>query len=336
MKILVALPECGPNGDSAVGTAVITTSISVLKRILVCSLLTIAASSGHAAIYKWVDEDGKVHFSDRKNHSVKQEVVNVEPGSSSWSRFDIKIQAVDVELTSEERQQITDGVNNVYEFFDRVMFFDMYETVPVNLLIYKNRAEYQHYLLRRNRGHAVASYGLYIPSEHQIVVYVQKNRSRTFKTIKHEVSHAVVDTIVPYAPAWLHEGLAEQMEMLERDSVGLYFERHEENRRIVAGAQKKGSLKGIDQFLKLQSQKWRHSDMSGQGSLRAQAGQFLYFLLSRPTRRNFLVRLMHNFNRGDRTLSYYLVDDNYIGGVKVLESDWGRWLFNQGEPVIRL
>jgi hypothetical protein len=295
----------------------------------------IFAVSGHAKIYKWVDEDGKVHFSDREDHRVEQEVVNVKPGASKWSRFDIKIKAVDVELSEEENQQIVDGVNNVYEFFDRVMSFDMYRTVPVNILMFKDKAEYRNYLVRRNKGLAVASYGLYIPSEHRIVVYVQENRSRTFETIKHEVSHAVVDTIVPYAPLWLNEGLAEQMEMLERDESGLYFERHQENRWVVAQAREQGRLTGISQFLKLSSYKWRHSELSGHGSLRAQSGQFLSFLLSKPTRRNFVVRLMHNFNRGDRTLAYYLVDDNYIGGVSMLDLDWRRWLHEQGNDIIR-
>ena len=164
----------------------------------------------------------------------------MKPGASKWSRFDIKIKAVDVELSEEENQQIVDGVNNVYEFFDRVMSFDMYRTVPVNIVMFKDKAEYRNYLVRRNKGLAVASYGLYIPSEHQIVVYVQENRSRTFETIKHEVSHAVVDTIVPYAPLWLNEGLAEQMEMLERDESGLYFERHQENSWVVAQAREQG------------------------------------------------------------------------------------------------
>ncbi|EDM48865.1 hypothetical protein MDG893_02860 [Marinobacter algicola DG893] len=295
----------------------------------------IFAVSGHAKIYKWVDEDGKIHFSDREDHRVEQEVVNVKPGASKWSRFDIKIKAVDVELSEEENQQIVDGVNNVYEFFDRVMSFDMYRTVPVNILMFKDKAEYRNYLVRRNKGLAVASYGLYIPSEHLIVVYVQENRSRTFETIKHEVSHAVVDTIVPYAPLWLNEGLAEQMEMLERDESGLYFERHQENSWVVAQAREQGRLTGISQFLKLSSYKWRHSELSGHGSLRAQSGQFLSFLLSKPTRRNFVVRLMHNFNRGDRTLAYYLVDDNYIGGVSMLDLDWRRWLHEQGNDIIR-
>jgi len=309
--------------------------MKVVNPVLVFLLSMICAASGYAKIYKWVDEDGKIHFSDREDHRVEQEVVNVKPGASKWSRFDIKIKAVDVELSEEENQQIVDGVNNVYEFFDRVMSFDMYRTVPVNILMFKDKAEYRNYLVRRNKGLAVASYGLYIPSEHQIVVYVQENRSRTFETIKHEVSHAVVDTIVPYAPLWLNEGLAEQMEMLERDESGLYFERHQENSWVVAQAREQGRLTGISQFLKLSSYKWRHSELSGHGSLRAQSGQFLSFLLSKPTRRNFVVRLMHNFNRGDRTLAYYLVDDNYIGGVSMLDLDWRRWLHEQGNDIIR-
>lgn len=309
--------------------------MKVVNPVLVFLLSMICAASGYAKIYKWVDEDGKIHFSDREDHRVEQEVVNVKLGASKWSRFDIKIKAVDVELSEEESQQIVDGVNNVYEFFDRVMSFDMYRTVPVNILMFKDKAEYRNYLVRRNKGLAVASYGLYIPSEHQIVVYVQENRSRTFETIKHEVSHAVVDTIVPYAPLWLNEGLAEQMEMLERDESGLYFERHQENSWVVAQAREQGRLTGISQFLKLSSYKWRHSELSGHGSLRAQSGQFLSFLLSKPTRRNFVVRLMHNFNRGDRTLAYYLVDDNYIGGVSMLDLDWRRWLHEQGNDIIR-
>ena len=300
------------------------------------SLFMFSASTGHAEIYKWVDEDGKVHFSDRKDNRVKQEVVSVKPSASKWSRFDIDIRTVGVELSEEEHQQIVDGVNNVYEFFDRVMSFDMYQTVPVNILIFKDKADYRNYLIRKNRALLVASYGLYLPSENQIAVYVRENRGLTFKTIKHEVTHAVIDTIVPYAPAWLHEGLAEQMEMLERDGSGLYFKRHPENRWIVEHAHEQGSLAAIEKFLKLPSNTWQHSDRSGTGSLRAQAGQFVYFLLSKPTRRNFLVRLMHNFDRGDRTLAYYLVEENYLGGVNMLSRDRSPWLACQGEGVIRL
>lgn len=304
--------------------------------ILISLCLLTIAPSGYAKIYKWVDSEGNVHFSDREDHRVEQEVVNVKPIASDWSPFDIKVDAVGVELSDADNQRIVDDVNNVYEFFARVLSFNVYSTVPVNILMFRDGVEYRNYLIENDRGMAAASTGLYIPSEHQIVVYMQEKRNLTFETIKHEVSHAVVDALVPYVPAWLNEGLAEQMEMLERDESGLYFERHPVNRWVVNQAREQDALADIDQFLKLPSDKWRHSDFSRTGSLRAQAGQFVYFLLSNANGRDFLVRLMHNFDRGDRTLSYYLVDENYIGGVTMLDLNWRRWLHGQGGEFVRL
>ena len=105
-----------------------------------------------------------MHFSDRQDHSVKQEVVEVKPRASEWSRFEIRIETVDLELTAEEKQQIVDGVNHVYEFYDHVLSFDMYRTVPVNILIFKDMVSYRDYLIQRDRGWLVASYGLILAS----------------------------------------------------------------------------------------------------------------------------------------------------------------------------
>ena len=76
--------------------------MSATFQTTVLVLLLLVATASHAKIYKWVDEHGKVHFSDRQDHSVKQEVVNVKPRASKWSRFDIRIETVDLELTAEE------------------------------------------------------------------------------------------------------------------------------------------------------------------------------------------------------------------------------------------
>ncbi|MEE3168778.1 MAG: DUF4124 domain-containing protein, partial [Pseudomonadota bacterium] len=110
-------------------------------------LLMVLAGPGSAKIYKWVDENGQVHFSDRQDHRVEQEEVRVTPVASDWSRFEIDIRTVDVELSDEELGQIEGGVNNVYEFFDRVLSFDMIRTVPVNILILKDSRAYRNYLI---------------------------------------------------------------------------------------------------------------------------------------------------------------------------------------------
>lgn len=131
-------------------------------------LLMSAAVAASAEIYKWVDDKGQVHFSDRKDNRIEQEVVRVKPAGSKWSRYEIEIDAPGVALTDDERRQIVGSVNNVYEFFDRVMAFDMYRTVPVNIRIFSSQAEYRNYLISRNKGTAVGSYGLYIPSENHL------------------------------------------------------------------------------------------------------------------------------------------------------------------------
>jgi hypothetical protein len=287
-----------------------------------------------AEVYKWVDEHGKTHFSDKKIDGADQKVVAFDMVESEWTRFDIDVATRDVSLTSTEKKNIIDGINNVYEFFDRVLFFDIYKTVPVNILILKNKREYVNYLKQIGKARAAASYGVYIRSTNQIVVYIRKNREDTFKTIRHEVSHAVVDTIMPYSPAWLNEGLAEQMETLNRNNSGLYVESHTVNLTSVARALKTNRLSNISDFLKLPSIKWRHSLSDGQYYLQSQAGQFVYFLLSTRPNRSFVVRLMHKFSRGDRKLSYYLVDDNYIGGVKTMEIAWRNWVKQQSSQTI--
>ena len=56
--------------------------MKAVHSVFVFALFVIFASTVSAKIYKWVDEDGKVHFSDRLDHSVQQEVVNVKPSAS--------------------------------------------------------------------------------------------------------------------------------------------------------------------------------------------------------------------------------------------------------------
>ncbi len=298
-------------------------------------LTSIFNHSTQAEIYKWIDENGKIHFSDKKINGTNQEAIKLNSTKSYWAKFDIKIKTKEVNLTISERQNIVNGVNYVYEFFDKILYFDIYKTVPVNILILKNRDVYVKYLIEHMGVSYTSSWGVYFRKENQIVVYLREDRDKTFRTIRHEVSHAIVDTIMPYAPAWLNEGLAEQMETINRSSSGLYIQPNIPNYRNVNWAKENDALTDISEFLKLPSDKWRHSLRNNRKSLQSQTGQFVYFLLSTPPNRNFVTRLMHQFSRGNRTLSYYLAEDNYIGGVKALDLNWAGWVKNQSKDVIR-
>ncbi|WP_444921071.1 DUF4124 domain-containing protein [Microbulbifer sp. CnH-101-G] len=293
---------------------------------LLTTLLSLAPISVTAKIYKWTDENGQVHFSDKKIESVEQEVIKPRNHTSSWSRYDISVETIDTNLSKQELNKIVADVNLVYEFYDRVLFFDFYKTVPVKVLVLKNKKAYYEHLRKRLGEAPPASYGIYFPNDNQIVVYIQKDRARTFRTIKHEVSHAITDTVTPYAQSWLNEGLAEQMETLSKVEGQLRITSHWENYKWVNPPLRHEKLMDIGTFIRLPNTKWRHEQRNGSAPLQAQAGQFIYFLLSKPTGKSFVIRLMHKLERGNRTHSYYLVDKDYIGGIKGLEINWRNWL----------
>jgi len=46
---------------------------------VIALLLIVFGSSAYAEIYRWVDENGKVHFSDTPHEEAKVEIVEIEP-----------------------------------------------------------------------------------------------------------------------------------------------------------------------------------------------------------------------------------------------------------------
>lgn len=313
----------------------------MMRGASLAGLLAVALLGGGsfaaAEIYQWTDEKGGVHFGDRKLESVKQVELDVKTAPSQWQQFAIAIETVNVVLSDAERARIKADVNNVYRFFDSVLFFDMYKTVPVKIRIYPDVNAYQAYLAKVVDRPLPPSRGIYISRSNEIVVYIQRNRAATFETIKHETSHAIVDTITPFTTAWLNEGLAEQMETLELENGRLVIGRNRENQHFVRqlGAEPHGLI-GLDKLFTLPSDDWRRHHSSTGIPLYCQTGELVYFLLTSAPGRNFIVRLLHRYERGTNELSASLVDQDYTGGIQAMQGAWNHWLSQDGSERIAL
>lgn len=281
----------------------------------------------YAEIYRWVDEKGRVHFGDKaetlKQPSRQATPVEVNIAESRWQRFDITVTSIDVTITAEETQRIIRDVNHVYGFYDHVMFFDFYQTVPVSITILKDKAGYNRYLQNTIGKTYPSSRGVYLVKTNEIVVYMRADRNGTFETIKHETSHAIIDAIAPMTPGWLNEGLAEVMEKIERKDGQLMVSRHLENQRIIKD---KTAMLPLRNILDMKSREWRKHNAASHSYLQAQAGELLYFLLSATPRKSFVVRILQEYKRGKNMRSLYLVRDNYIGDIGGMETGWEMWL----------
>ncbi len=301
--------------------------------ILIVLSLVVITSSVQAEIYRWVDENGKIHFGDKKSKKYDQTTIKPDIHKSTWKRFDISVNLVNVELSQDEIERIQHDVNNIYQFYDQVMFFDFFKTIPVKIHIENNKENYYQHLRQVLGREPSPSRGMYIRKGHQIVVYIREDRNGTFETIKHEASHAIIDSIAPGTPVWLNEGLAEQMETLVVDDQALVIHRHLANHQQVNRQQ---SLLSLRQLLDLQNSEWRNHSANSNFILQAQSGELVYFLLSSNTGRSFISRVLHEYKRGNRKRSLYLVNENYVGDIMGMEINWQRWLTSGGIESISL
>jgi len=291
---------------------------------IILLLISLLPSVTNAEIYRWTDENGKTHFSDKKVGGVEQSKVTVETTKGDWKKFKIDIRAVGFELTAGEKADIENGVIQVYQFFDKKLYFDIYKTVPVDVTIFAEKEAYiRHVEPKYPDGHNTR--GIYFPKSNEIVVYIQKKRDSTFRTIRHEVSHAIIDTLTPFVPAWLNEGIAENMEVIAKQGKRLYLKPHTENYKSLVYASKTQRLIGMSEFLSLTSVEWRKRSKAPNHRFQTQAGEFVRFLLSSPSNRSFLTRLIHTYKRGARTLASDIAADHYIGGLFTMESKWISW-----------
>jgi hypothetical protein len=281
-----------------------------------------------AEIYTWQDEFGNTHFGDKQDKTLEQQAVNLAVTKSQWEKYNIEINDVDNVLTEDERQQIQQDVNSVYQFYDNTLYFDMYKTVPVKIRLYEKRRDYRRYLAQeyeqKNTRH---SRGVYMFASNEIIIVLnEKERWRTFWTIKHETSHAILDKLVPLVPGWLNEGLAENAEALDYVNSKLVLNPHRENHTTMHHSSEKGLKVNLERFLSMSNKAFYQSLQTGGGINQAISGELVRLLLSTRTGRDFIVELIHNYERGNRQFSSIITQQQYVGGITVLQTDWDQWV----------
>jgi hypothetical protein len=127
------------------------------------------------------------------------------------------------------------------------------------------------------------------------------------------------------------------METLELEDDRLVIGRNPENRYFVRqlGAQPQG-LVGLEKLFSLPSDDWRRHHSDSGIPLYCQTGELVYFLMLSAPGRNFVVRLLHRYERGTRELSSRLVEQDYTGGIQAMQGAWNHWLSQAGPERIVL
>ena len=283
-----------------------------------------------AQIYRWVDDKGQVHFSDKPVDKAKAEVVNIETSPSSWQPLDIEVIrqgnfAADAAQLGTAR--IQRDVNNVYRFYDQVMYFDFYRKVPVKIHLLADQDQYMRFVRDVMKNDGSMSKGVFIPALNEIAVFIHPPElggiESTYATIRHEASHAILFSLASLMPVWLNEGMAEQMETLTDDGGQLQIAMHAENKAVCQHYQTQ--LPDALEYTRIRGDIWQQTNRQT-GMNQAMAGQMVYQLLAKNYGRSLITRLLQDYHRGVNRRVYYLLDEHYIGGKEAFRIHWQQWL----------
>lgn len=301
--------------------------MSLPNAVAIC-LSLLLLNPVHAAVYKWTDAHGQVHFSDRPlDQNAK--AIEIKAQASAWQPLDIQvIQQGSLKYSAEklDKARVVADVNNVYRFYKDVIYFDFYRQVPVTIHLLPDREEYLTFVRQQLGQDASNSLGIYIPKLHQIAVYMHEDNyggvSSTYATIRHEASHAILHSLAQRLPVWLHEGMSEQMETLMLEGGQLTIRSHRRNRAEVLNS---GVYQDVLAFLEMPSAQWQRDNFR-EGRNQALAGQLVFKLLSTTYGRSLITRLLQDYKRGVNMRAFYLLDEHYVGGSAALKIHWEQWL----------
>lgn len=274
----------------------------------------------HAEIYKWVDESGRVHFGDHRIDGKQQQEIEIKKHVSSWKKFTIRIDHDGVDLSAEDLQRIDQDVNNVYRLYDQVFYFDMTKTVPVNIKLFPDKDAYIQYMSKRFKRSYENSRGVFIPSMNQIALWLRDDIEGTFRTIKHETSHAIIHTIAPHTPAWLNEGLGEYVETLEGDDLSLRALPHQENLAVLTRIDQQDSRVPLLYFFQLSRSQWYKRNRSNGARFQYIAWEIVFGLMSEANRRASVGKMVHYAARSQQIPREEIVKEAFLGGSTAMES----------------
>ena len=305
-----------------------------------------------ARVYKCVDKDGKILFSntlcpedtkeqsfklkesytinDEINDKIRPDVVTDVAGDNETTNESFKSDVLEINIAQEkitlhpaEISRIHQGISFVSDYFKNV-----YQISPnsyVNLKIFGKHGDfmsYQHRLI----GKTYSESGIFLPRTGEALVNGSKYRNRVVAISIHEASHALIQPAGYRIPSWVNEGIAEYFETIEISETQVLFKPQDDRHSEIAQLFKEKKLTSLLEYFGLSNKVWKNRNLVEDRTSRSIAWSLVHFLMSSKQGTETIMKIMNNFKIDDESPSMYIVNNSYPGGLNVLEQRWHEYL----------
>ncbi len=271
-----------------------------------------------AHIYSWKDENGKIHFGDSAFQKVATKEVNLKH-RTQIEYFNLKISGD--EQPTLFTDQLSTGINKVYNLLSNLIPEEKLEKVTVDLKIFNDLNAYRNYSAQFSKALGSQTTGFYFMRLNQAVVH-KRNDVQAGQVALHEATHVINAGIFGYIPRWLNEGIAEYTENMT--VTGTVAEITPNTSWSTQSRIKTRYLVSFDELFSQQSS-WNDSKRR---SYYATSWSLVYFLMSSEEDRQWLGNLLTEkaSKRCEHIITRDYIDRRYPGGIDNLQQRFNHWL----------
>lgn len=273
-------------------------------------------------LYKWVDDKGISHFSDR----APEEDLPSETTTITGERqpFELSLEVSGRPLPAGYAQSLEVKIRKVHEVLETMLPTSMLRKVDLQLFVFSEPSKYRAFRNKHAPSLGGGSVGFH-SSQGNIAAVLYLDESQLNRTSIHETVHVMNLAMYGHLPRWLGEGLAE------------YFEEIETRAQSSSIAAKRSWMKhlqrkkpSIERLLRSRTEDWADSQRN---ELYAQSWGFVYFMLSDSQRKRVLSDILQEAAAApcEEVPVEALLKQRYRGGIDQLQRDFAR--FAKSRPV---
>ena len=274
-------------------------------------------------VYKWIDEQGRVHFGDKAPKKTEQTNNLSDQYKSKRQYFTLKVTKDSYTLPPFIEDRVSADVKQIYSILASDLNLDHLRQVFLNVRIIENQEDFQVYKnkmapkLRTNSG-------FYTSKNNEAVVFQGKRPETMRAVVRHESSHVIMAGLYGYTPSWFNEGFAEYFERLKTGGQIREIEPASNHLKHLNILLKQPDL-SLKRYLETHTQDWYAGNLQDNYAL---AWSIVYFLMSHEEGKTFLKGMLNqlakNYCLQFSSTRYF--ENNYPGGLINFEQAWMFWL----------
>lgn len=288
---------------------------------LLIALLPLLSTS---AVYRWVDDQGNIHFGD--NPPDKDRASDLSQNYDFSLPFRVLIEGIQYEVPVSLQQRLEVHVSKIFTIYRQALAIEYNPSQDFEIHLYGDPGAYQAYQ-RKVAPVLENAAGFYSLENNRISARVSSNLADLLRLITHECSHAVTMQNGRNVPIWLNEGLAEYFAGL--NVYGLTAEAGIAQRWL---RMTRNLSMGLDDFRNLVDADYRawYWNDGGVGRSYGPSWAITFFLMESAAGRALIRDILAMQTSDASVASSSIIEQRWPQGIAGLHHSFRRWL--EGNP----